>query len=246
MEEMEKIVRLSVIDQERFGERTARADEVKKNLLPVILDFCLKEKVALLIARCDASELDAAQTMETEGFLFMDTQIYYVRDLAKESISCDSEQLKIRPVLQKETTKVMEIASESFKGYMGHYHSDPRLDKTKCDETYVSWAERSCLSREAADEVLVAEKNEDLVGFATLRMNSPSEGEGVLFAVSPRAQKAGVYGCLISAGIEWCRMRGVSSMIVSTQITNFAVQKVWIRQGFEPFKALYTFHKWFN
>jgi len=246
MEKTEEIVWLSAIDEERFGVRTARATAVTKHALPLILDFCLREKVALLIARCYASELDAAQTMETEGFLLMDTQIYYRRNLGKESLFYDPAQVKIRPVLPGETGKVMEIAAQSFKGYMGHYHADARLDKKKCDETYVSWAERSCLSREAAEEVLVAEKNGDLVGFATLRINSPSEGEGVLFAVSPRAQKTGVYGCLIAAGIDWCRMKGVSSMLVSTQITNFAVQKVWIRQGFEPFKALYTFHKWFN
>jgi GNAT superfamily N-acetyltransferase len=246
MEKREEIVRLSAIDQERFGVRTARATDVTRKTLPLILEFCRKEEVSLLIARCDVGELDAARDMEGKGFLLMDTQIYYVRDLAKESLSFDPAQLKIRPVLQRETTSVMEIASESFKGYMGHYHADRRLDSAKCDEAYVSWAMRSCLSREVAHEVLVAEREGDLVGFATLRINSPSEGEGVLFAVSPRAQKAGVYGCLIAAGIDWCRKKGVSSMLVSTQITNFAVQKVWIRQGFEPFKALYTLHKWFD
>jgi hypothetical protein len=34
-------------------------------------------------------------------------------------------------------------------------------------------------------------------------------------------------------------------MLISTQITNVAVQKVWTRLGFEPSRSYYTFHKWF-
>jgi len=45
--------------------------------------------------------------------------------------------------------------------------------------------------------------------------------------------------------LRWFEARGRSRMLISTQITNVAVQKVWIRLGFEPSKSYYTFHKWF-
>jgi GNAT superfamily N-acetyltransferase len=84
------------------------------------------------------------------------------------------------------------------------------------------------------------------VGFATLRLNNPEEGEGVLFGVGPLAQGQGIYRSFMIHGMEWCLQQGMTRMVVSTQITNIAVQKVWTRLGFEPSHAYYTFHKWFD
>jgi GNAT superfamily N-acetyltransferase len=243
--EIEQSVSLSSIDEERFGIRTARATLLSAEFLPSVIEFCRKEGVVLLIARCSSISIEAAQAMEAEGFFLTDTLIYYEKELKSEEPPGLTTLELIRPAEAGDRQKIIEIASEAFRGYMGHYHADPRLDREKCDEAYVSWAMRSCLSKDVADEVLVAEKKGKVVAFATMRMNSPSEGEGVLFAVSKEARRSGIYGCLIASGMMWCRTMGAKKMIVSTQITNMAVQKVWIRHGFSPFKALYTFHKWF-
>jgi GNAT superfamily N-acetyltransferase len=97
-----------------------------------------------------------------------------------------------------------------------------------------------------ADETLVAEENGEILGFATLRMNSPDEGEGVLFGVTKQAQGRGIYRSLVTRSLEWCRAQGGSHMLNSTQITNLAVQRVWTRAGYEVSHAYYTFHKWFD
>jgi GNAT superfamily N-acetyltransferase len=110
----------------------------------------------------------------------------------------------------------------------------------------MSWAVRSCVSKDVANEVLIAERDGRVVGFATLRINSPQEGEGVLFGVAPEAQGLGIYRSFMLSGMQWCRQQGVQRMLVSTQITNIAVQKVWCRVGFEPSHSYYTFHKWFT
>jgi len=94
------------------------------------------------------------------------------------------------------------------------------LDKTKCDEVYQDWAYRSCAYKTDRDDVLVAEENGKLIAFATMRLNTDSEGEGVLFGVDPDHQGKGIYKQLILAGIDWCQKRGCQQMIVSTQISN--------------------------
>jgi GNAT superfamily N-acetyltransferase len=239
-------VSLSAIDEERFGIRVARASRVTLGALPAVLDFCRANNVVLLIARCPVSELRAAQAMERQGFLLMDTLVYYARDLGRNAVPPDTGKATVRPVGPGEAEAVRAVAAESFRGYVGHYHADGRLDRAKCDEAYASWALRSCVSREVADDVLVAVLDDSIAGFATLRMNGPGEGEGVLFGVHPAAQGQGIYRSLMIAGMEWCRLRGATRMVVSTQITNWAVQKVWTRVGFEPSHADYTFHKWFD
>lgn len=237
---------LSAIDEERFGIPTARAAPVTLDALPSVLDFCRANGVTLLIARCRASELRAAQAMEREGFALMDTLVYYVRNLVKTPIPPDIGKIPVRPIRPGEEDDVKSVTAESFRGYFGHYHADERLDRTKCDEVYTSWALRSCVSRDVADEVLVADLEGSIVGFATLRLNSPVEGEGVLFGVAPSAQGRGLYRSFMIHGMEWCLTKGATRMVVSTQINNIAVQKVWTRVGFEPSHAHYTFHKWFD
>lgn len=234
----------SRLDSDRFGVRAARAHVVEDNLSHV-LEFCAAECIELLIARCGADDLAAAQAMESHGFLLMDTLVYYGFDLSKKAIPADNRRFPIRRFRSEDGDPISKVAAAAFRGYTGHYHADRRLDRRKCDEAYSSWAERSC-TRQAADEVLVAEDQGKVVGFATLRLNSPEEGEGLLFAVAPEYQRHGVCRALMIQSLEWCGSQGANRMVISTQITNVAMQKVWCRVGFEPSSSYYTFHKWFD
>jgi len=239
-------VYLSLIDEERFGIRTARASCITLESLASVMEFCHANGVILLIGRCPASDLRCAQVIEKEGFSLMDTLVYYVRDIEKKAIPEDTGKATIRPIQPGEEAKVEVVAAEAFRGYYGHYHADEKLDRAKCDATYTSWAVLSCVSQDIADEVIIAELDGSIVGFATLRLKSNEEGEGVLFGVAPGAQGKGLYRSFMIHGMLWCRSKGAKRMVVSTQIINTAVQKVWTRVGFEPCYAYYTFHKWFD
>jgi GNAT superfamily N-acetyltransferase len=238
-------VALSEIDSSRFGVSVARAHVTAENFSRV-LEFCAAEKIRLLIARCATSELRVAQKLESLGSLLADTLVYFSFDLSKRTIPEDFPRAVVRKIVPGDEVHVERVATAAFQGYYGHYHADPNLDPKKCDEGYVSWAVRSCTSKQVASEVLVAEIENSVVGFATLRLNSAEEGEGVLFAVAPEAQGSGIYRSFMVSGMHWCKEQGVRRMVVSTQVTNVAVQKVWCRVGFEPAHSYYTFHKWFG
>lgn len=234
----------SHLDSERFGIRAARAHLVAENLSRA-LEYCVGEKIDLLIARVSTGDVIAAQKMEEQGFRLMDTLVYYRFDLSKRTIPEDTSRLQVRRLRPEDHEQVRAVASAAFRGYMGHYHADRRLDRRKCDEAYASWAERSC-TRAAADEVLIARDGENLAGFGTLRMNSPEEAEGLLFAVAPEWQGRGVCPALMIRSLEWSRSQGAQRLLISTQITNVSMQKVWCRLGFEFSHSFYTFHKWFD
>jgi GNAT superfamily N-acetyltransferase len=239
-------VHLSPLDEDRFGVRTAKASSVTLSQLPAIIDFCQSNQVKFLIARCAAYELRTAQEMEKEGFSLMDTLVYFSRRLANANIPPVSDTLTIRPVHQDEARQVSALTAKVFRGYNGHYHADQRLDLEKCDAVYESWAYRSCVSREVAHEVLVAEREGAIVGFVTLRKHSAEAGEVPLYGVDPSIQGHGIGRGLIIGALRWCESQGIAKMFISTQITNLSSQKVWVRLGFEPTQAHYTFHKWFD
>ncbi|MEZ4666854.1 MAG: GNAT family N-acetyltransferase [Anaerolineae bacterium] len=237
-------IQLSPLDEERFGIPSARATApLIANDIPTALDFCHKNRVKFLFARCFTSDLAAAQAMERAGFLLMDTLLYFERRLP---FPIPDTETTLRPVKSSEAQIVAQLATESFRGYGGHYHSDPRLDVARSDEVYSSWAYRSCMSREVADEVLVAEIDSQIVGFVTLKVNSPLEGEVPLYGVSPAVQGQGIGRGLIIGALKWCTAQKVERLLISTQVTNLSSQKVWIRLGFEPTHSYYTFHKWFD
>jgi GNAT superfamily N-acetyltransferase len=239
-------VELSEVDEQRFGVRTAIARHVTVSDVDAILEFCVAHDVRLLIARSPATDLAAAQALESAGGRIMDTLVYYRRRL-DTPLPNDVGAINVRPVRREsEASTVAAVAAEAFGGYYGHYHADPRLPGSECDAAYVSWAERSVREPDVAAEVLVGELDGAIVGFATLRLNSPEEAEGVLFAVAVAAQGRGLYRSFMVRGIEWAAAAGAETMVVSTQVTNIAVQKVWVRVGFEPAYSSYTFHHWFG
>lgn len=239
-------VQLSAIDEERFGIRTARVANVRADQLDAIDSFCTANQVRMLIARCFVDELTTAQDMESSGYSLMDTLIYFKRKLASAPIPDFSGGVLIRPVKEEEAEIVATLAVDMFRGYQGHYHADRRLNRADCDQVYSSWAYRSILSRQVADVVLIAEHEGHLAGFVALRMNSKTEGEGILYGVSPALQGHGIGRNLIIGALRWLESYGADSMIISTQITNIPSQKVWVRLGFEPLHAQYTFHKWYD
>jgi GNAT superfamily N-acetyltransferase len=238
-------IAFSEIDSERFGARIARANIVP-NTMSAALDFCVTERIDMLIARCSTRDLVLAQNMEAEGFLLMDTLVYFSFDLTKKAVLDDPADFLIRTVQPGDERGVRMVASAAFKDYVGHYHADRRLDRGKCNEAYNSWAERSCTRGQGADEVLVAECDGSVAGFATLRLNSSEEAEGLLFAVAPEYQGRGICRSFMIRSLQWCRAQGAKRMLISTQATNVPMQKVWCRTGFEPSHSFYTFHKWFK
>lgn len=237
---------LSPLEEIRFGIKTARAANLTLNNLSQVMEFCQNHAVRLLIARCQAAQLDAVQEMERMGFILTDTLVYYVRNLNNEPLPPLDPLMEIRTMAIGENDQVQNIAEEAFSNYISHYHADKRLDRKHCDDAYKDWARNACSHRDNTHDVLVALREGKILAFATLRMNDRRQGEGVLFGVSPSAQGIGLYKALMAAGMHWCARLHAQEMVVSTQIINIAVQKVWSRLGFEARNYLYTLHKWFD
>jgi ribosomal protein S18 acetylase RimI-like enzyme len=235
---------ISDVDTERFGIITARVVGLNTASLPSVLDFCHEKKVKLLIARCDMSDLDAAQSMERKGFLLMDTLVYYNLDLSRKAVSVDKGVVLVRPIRIEEERETIFVAGKSFHDYLGHYHADPRLDKNKCDEAYTDWARKTFASRES-DNFLVGEMDGKIVAFGVLRINNPDEGEMFLGGIHPDFQGQGIYHSFLCKAMEWCLSKNAKKLIISTQLRNISVQKVLIKFGFEISRGYYTYHKWF-
>jgi len=165
--------------------------------------------------------------------------------MLRDELPAELRPNRIRDFRPDDLPGIACVAGRCFAGYGGHYHADPALDRAKCDESYVDWAVNSCHGRNAQSEVLVAEDATGAPGgFFVVRLNSPAESEGRLAGVDPVMEGRAVYWSLLVHAMRWSRERGASRLVVSTQLTNLATQKVYARLGFSLYASFYTFHLW--
>jgi ribosomal protein S18 acetylase RimI-like enzyme len=236
---------LSEIDSDRFGAVIAKANVSPGDDIGSIESWCSVKRVAMLIVRCATEQLEVVQQLEQCGAKLMDTLVYYQkRDVALSRVSLPNG-CRTRLATQGDADELKRLAIGAFSGFLGHYHADLRLARDACDMVYGSWAANSCLNKQVADDVLLIERDNVVAGFLTLKYKGTDTAEIILNAVDPQCQGMGLYSALVGLALNWTAERGLSKLIVSTQITNLAPQKVWCRYGFEPHSSFYTLHKWF-
>lgn len=239
-------IELNPLETARFGVIAARV--IDPTAGPDEIDAAAgRAGVALLTARIPVPELARVQAFEAAGYRLMDTLLYYGRTLEDlPNQPSLTEGIRCRLATPADAGPVAEVSRHAFAGYIGHYHADPRLDPAAADAAYVEWAETSTVGCSPEAPVLVAETGAGVIGFLTLRQNGTDEMEIVLNAVAPAFHGRGVYAALVVEAMALARSRGSSRVITSTQINNYAVQRVWSRLGFFHVRSLYTFHKWFR
>lgn len=246
MTDVEGILEFSALEHARFGIVTARLSD-KRVPLDRVNAAAREHGVRMITARVTAEDLPRIHALEADGFRLMDTLVYYAHRLEELPAPAPLPAgIDIRSATIADTAAVVEVARAAFRGYLGHYHADPRLDDAAADAAYVEWAETSVTGQSVDRPVLIGLRDGQIRGFLTLRRNSDEEVEIVLNAVHPSAQRGGLYSALIVRALHEARAMGAARMIVSTQITNAAVQRVWARKGFVFDHALHTFHKWFD
>lgn len=237
-------ISLSEIDKKRFGIATAKVFLESNDDVVKVVEWCKLNKAVFIITRCSTRDIKLVQSLESEGFFLTDTLVYYENKKFSKIEHSVSDGYTWRLASAEDAGEVESLAAEIFKGYFGHYHADTRINKEDADLVYSSWAHSSCMG--GADVVLLICHNERIVGFLTLRTTNSESCEIVLNGVNPLYQNKGLYHTLVTLAKNWASVNNMKSIIVSTQVTNIAAQKIWCRQGFEPLNSYYTFHKWLD
>jgi ribosomal protein S18 acetylase RimI-like enzyme len=239
-------IELNALETARFGIRAAHV--IDPDATPERLNAAARSlDVKMLSIRVECSAHARIHALEADGHRLMDTLVYYERSLTNalpNGAPCRG--VAVRRAISEDASAVAGVARAAFREYVGHFHSDPRLDSAAADAAYVEWAETSIAGLSETAPALVAEVEEAIAGFLTLRRNSPEEIEIVLNAVAPEAQGRGIYGQLVSQALVEGRRMGGARMIVSTQLDNFNVQRAWVTRGFRLYRSVHTFHKWYD
>lgn len=173
-----------------------------------------------------------------------DTLVYYQAGLrghvARAARNAD---LDIGEAGAADLDGLKQVAALGFAGYVSHYNANPLLDAAKSNAGYVEWAS-GYLNRPApAKATWVARRGGRVLGFVCCLIDRDAgHCEIVLNAVHPEHAGGGVYTDLVRHVMAQCAARGLARIEISTQIWNYAVQKVWAREGFALDRAYDTYH----
>lgn len=233
----------SALDSARFGVEIYRGRITGSAGADTAFALATTTAVDMLIARVPAAELEVAQRFAQRGALLAGTLVGYRGATDHFSAGAPPSGYTLGLATAKDRDALDQVARSSFTDFAGHYHADPRLDRTAATEGYVQWC-LACLDQ-PGHEVAVVRSDGDLVAFATVRVDD-DVAEILLNGVHPAHQRRGLYAALVRHIGASLRLRSKGWIESSTQLSNLAPQKVWVRHGLEPAGSFFTFHLWYD
>jgi GNAT superfamily N-acetyltransferase len=231
----------SEVESRRFGLRVFRA--VLEDVDPgALLEALVVVRADVAICRLPASLLSRLARLETLGMpvVVADTLVHYQRDLAAPPGPLRNTDLEYLEGSEADAGEVRFLVERAFPDYSNHYASNPVLGRQGILDGYVEWA-AGYLGGAPEKRVWLARREGKGVALATCRYQG-EEAEGVLYGVLPEESGRGIYRDLIRFTMSDAARRGCTQMHVSTQVHNFAVQRVWVGEGFVMRSAQVTFH----
>ncbi|VTR76201.1 GNAT family N-acetyltransferase [Cellulomonas hominis] len=235
----------SPAESARFGRAVSRLTIGAGALDPDELAALVAGSAAdVLVVRYDAGrqEVPALLASGSRAVLPAGALTYWEKALEHGSVGAPARSAVVGPgELGGDAAEaaVREVVRSSFADYGNHYTADPLLDRDAALAGYEEWATGS-LARES-DDVLVQTVDGACVGVATLE-RADDHVEVLLAGLVPSAQGRGLYGDLLVAVQAWALERGLSRLVISTQVHNVRVQRAWARAGLRPFAAVETVH----
>ena len=200
----------------------------------------------LAILRIPAGNVDflRAQSDQAISILHADTLVYYARSLADFSTTTDlPEGIKLEAANLADQASITMLARRGFHNYVSHYHANPRLNPNLIVEGYAEWACAHIGSSPVEGRIDVARAGNRIVGFLSSQ-GSAQDGsfEVLLNAIDPDYARQGIYSALFGFVMQAYRDAGFSHVSISTQVWNYAVQRVWAKHGLMIDRAYDTFH----
>jgi hypothetical protein len=205
-----------------------------------------RNKIDLLILRINSSlkSINYKLTELPYDVIHCDNLVYYQCDL-KKHISTDLlNELLFIPFSLEHIPVLKTIIPIIFNNYKNHYFSNPIINKENIVDGYIEWMINNIIDEHYSENLwLVFNADNEVVGFAKCNYNkAESYCEGLLYGVLPNFSNKGIYTDLIRFTKNHYREIGIDTMKVSTQLTNYSVQRVWVKEKFNLSHSYDTYH----
>jgi GNAT superfamily N-acetyltransferase len=226
---------------------------VVDTLVEETVKYAAKCGTECLTAKVHPRDTVTTHALERNGFLLMDTLVYYLFDFSRMRFSQVIAPRRISGLITRlgtpaDLSEILEIAERAFKNHFGRYNADPRMPPGAARDVYLEWA-RSSFSG-WADWVIIAEVRGRIAGYAVWRKASALESKhGVdtidynLVAIHPHFAGHGVFAALCYDSMGMLKQHA-NYLVAPTHVAHRAVHRFGFALGWQISGARHCFHKW--
>lgn len=144
--------------------------------------------------------------------------------------------IPVRARVAADDERLRELARRTE--YVTRFVYDERFPRDRLGDYQAAWID-------FADEVLVAEDGDRILGYITCRLpESGTEASLGIVAVDEAAKGGPVASALLVRAVEWCQARGMQTVSVDVAARNVTTQRYVQRHGFRTTAFRLYFHKW--
>lgn len=254
--------RLCEWDSRFFGVRIAQITENRSTAdgLATLVREADASAIDCLYFLADASDAETVRAAEQNGFALVDVRLTLQREIDSRGGQRDatagspSAPLPGAPrirVAEPADMPVLETLARTSH-HNTRFYRDTRFDRTRCDDLYAVWIERS-IAGELADVVFVMDVDGAARGYLTLRADRDGRaGSGDadrsstigLVAVDPAYRGRGHGDALLRRACEWTAERRLTGVNVVTQGSSGGAVRFYQRAGFTIDRIEFWYHRW--
>ncbi|MGH8173156.1 MAG: GNAT family N-acetyltransferase [Rhodanobacteraceae bacterium] len=225
----------SPFETARFDLRISRGTPTLADA-PALIDELRRERVDVAILRVREGARELAQEISSAGMpaIVADALVHYAVDLpAPESANPAGPRVRLRRADARDAANLVAMVRRIFSGYPTHYHANPLFDPERILDGYAEWAVRHAERNDDGRLAWIVEVDGEAVGFSCVEIaHDDSTARGVLNGILPDWRGRGIYRAMLRAMLARFSDEGVKRFVISTQVHNTAVQRVWISEGF--------------
>lgn len=221
--------------------------QIKEALLSTALQYATRHGVRHLSVRLNASDLSGLHALEQAGFITVDSILTFALDVSDMPLAELNGDIDIRLAIPSDGAATAELARQAY--VYDRFHSDPYIPSKRADELHATWLRNSCAGG-AADAVVLAEKNQSLLGFVTCKLQRDTKthlgeliGAIVLVATTKEARRRGIARATTLAALDWFRQQDAVIVEVGTQVRNIPASRLYESCGFRLINASTSLRK---
>jgi dTDP-4-amino-4,6-dideoxy-D-galactose acyltransferase len=209
--------------------------ETKKALLRRVINEATRRGILHLSVRVDSNDLSSLHVLEETGFMTVDNILTYALELDGH-VPSNAGHVSIREATVDDAERAGSLAKHVYT--KDRFHSDPLINKDRADQLHAERIRNSCKGK-AADVVLLAENEQQLLGFITCKVSRDREkqfgrtiGTIVLVGCDENTRGRGVGHALTMASLNWFKEQGCDVVEVGTQLRNLPASRLYQKCGF--------------
>jgi GNAT superfamily N-acetyltransferase len=204
----------------------------------------IQNRVDIAILRLPCTQNHTLHELEALGFPYIvaDTLVYYSLNMEECTLNnYKNTDIKFVRATEMHRAAMIGLVDAIFVNYTTHYASNPHFKEDLIRAGYTEWLLNYING--AGKLVWLVEQSGAYIGFASCSFDEDTKVcEIILNGVLPTYAGKGVYTDIVRHTKQHFKAEGYKKMLISTQIQNYAVQKVWGREGLSIKNAYTTLH----